>query len=246
MIRFHLKLQNNMITTNLLYIITILVFLFNISLRIFPGTFIDLGVIGNNNLSLSSIIPVKLFTYCDVYLLILILVLIFFSLGVDFNNSMEEISLTIGGSKTNKFMLRKLLSLLFLYMIMYVISFINIYTLYLKLLGSNATLMPLKEIILCSFTTNIFIISLCLLILFLVRNITVSITIIASYFLVEESLWRCKVFQKYGILGHLYNYYDYSQLEMVKVKLIFILVSLVLLVITYKLSKRKISCRLFS
>ena len=196
MIKFHLKLQNNMITTNLLYAIICFVILFNILIRIFPSTFIDLSIISSYNPYLKNIIPVELFTYCDVYLLILFIVLIFFSLGVDFNNSMEEISLAVGGSKTNKFMLRKLLSMLFLYIIMYIISFINIYSLYLEFIGSKVQIMPFKEIILFSFTTNFFIISLSLLILFLVRDIAVSITIITSYYLIEESLWRCKILKK--------------------------------------------------
>jgi len=158
---------------------------------------------------------------------------------------MEEISLAIGGSKTNKFMIRKLFSMLFLYMIMYTMSFINIYSLYIKLVDNKVSIMPFKEIILCSFTSNIFIISLSLLVLFLVRDIAVSITIITSYYLIEESLWRCKLLKKYGILGHLYNYYDYSSGEMIMIKIIFILISLVLLLITYKLSRRKRNNRLF-
>ncbi|MBE6058614.1 MAG: hypothetical protein E7215_00345 [Clostridium sulfidigenes] len=99
--------------------------------------------------------------------------------------------------------------------------------------------------ILCSFTANIFIISLSLLVLFLVRDIAVSITIITSYYLIEESLWRGKLLKKYGILGHLYNYYDYSSGEMIRIKIIFILISLVLLLTTYKLSRRKRNNRLF-
>lgn len=245
MLKFHLKLQNNMITTNLLYAIISFIILFNILIRLFPYIFIDVSSILNHSQFVKSIIPVKLFTYCDVYILILFIVIIFFTLGIDFNNSMEEISLAIGGSKTNKFMIRKLFSMLFLYMIMYTMSFINIYSLYIKLVDNKVSIMPFKEIILCSFTANIFIISLSLLVLFLVRDIAVIITIITSYYLIEESLWRGKLLKKYGILGHLYNYYDYSSGEMIRIKIIFILISLVLLLTTYKLSWRKRNNRLF-
>ncbi|MEG0308476.1 MAG: hypothetical protein RR636_11060 [Clostridium sp.] len=241
MIKFHLKIQNNMITTNLLYIITGIVIIFNVLIRIFPTTFIDVSFIDSYNSFFRTIIPINLFTYCDVYLLLLFIVIILFSIGTDFGNSMEDISLAIGGSNTNKFMVRKLISLLVLYIIFHMISFINIYSLYIKLIGHKASLIPFTEIILCSFSTNIFIISLSLLILFLVRDITVSITIIASYYLIEESLWRCKIFKEYGVLGHLYQYYDYENGEMIKFKLIYILIAIVLLIITYKISKRKFS-----
>lgn len=231
MIKFYLKIQNNMITKNLLYIVTFLVLMFNVIIRIFPRKFIN---ISRANSSV-KMIPYNLYTYCDVYLLILFIVILFFFLGTDLKNSMEEITLAIGGSSINKFMLRKLISILSLYIVLYLISFVNIYTLHIKLANHNNIFIPLKEIIFYSVTTNIFIISLSLFILFLSRDIAVSTTIITAYYLIEEALWRCKVTQGKGILGHLYQYYDYQSGELLKVKIIYIIVSSILLFFTYRM-----------
>lgn len=127
MIKLYFKIQNNMLTTNLLYLITALVLIVNIAIRIFPGVFISFPVNRSFYSGRIKIAPISLFTYCDVYLLLLFIILIFFFLGTDFTNSMEEITLAVGGSRTNKFMARKLGTILFVYLILYVISFANIY-----------------------------------------------------------------------------------------------------------------------
>ncbi len=238
MIKFYLKIQNNMITKNLLYIVTLFILLFNFIIRIFPKKFINASKLNNTHIQL-KIIPYKLYTYCDVYLLLLFVILIFFFLGIDFKNSMEEISLAIGGSNTNKFMLRKLIALLSIYFILYFISFVNIYTLYIKLVGNSSVFIPLKEIIFYSACTNIFIISLSLFILFLSKDIAISTTLITAYYLVEEALWRCKITQEKGILGHIYQYYDYTKSELFNIKILYIIFSTILLFLTYKISKRK-------
>lgn len=237
MIKFYLKIENNILIKNLLYAITAIVLSVNLLIRIFPRFFIHVPTWQNTAIKVT---PTAIYNYCDAYLLVLFIILIFFYLGVDFKNSMEQISLAIGGSKINKFMLRKLISILILYLFLYVISFINVYILYIQLLPSNATLIPLKEIIFYSLTTNVFIISLSLFILFISRDISISTVIITAYYLIEESLWRCKVTEKNGILGHIYYYYDYSNGELLKVKIFYILLSVVLLFITYKLAERKI------
>lgn len=237
MVKFYLKIENNILIKNLLYAITAIVLSVNLLIRIFPRFFIHVPTWQNTAIKVT---PTVIYNYCDAYLLVLFIILIFFYLGVDFKNSMEQISLAIGGSKTNKFMLRKLISILILYLFLYVISFINVYILYIQLLPSNATLIPLKEIIFYSLTTNVFIISLSLFILFISRDISISTVIITAYYLIEESLWRCKVTEKKGILGHIYYYYDYSNGELLKVKIFYILLSVVLLFITYKLAERKI------
>lgn len=241
MIRFYLKIENNMLINKLLYIITALVFMFNVALRIFPNIFI--GAYKFHDIKV--IVPIELFEYCDGYLLLLFIILLFFFLGTDFTNSMEDISLAVGGSKTNKFMLRKLISLLCIYMVLYVITFINIYTLYSKCVP-NTTLIPLKEIILCSFATNVFVIALSLFLLFLFRDIIVSVTAITAFYLIEELLWRCRIFKNSGILGHIYRYYDYKSGNLYKVKIIYIVISVVLLFLTYLLSRRKLRFNLLT
>lgn len=239
MIKFYLKLQNNMLTKNLLLIISGLVIVLNIIIRIFPGSFIKMPNSSLNQFGYHNVIPTKLFTYCDVYLLMLFVILIFFLLGSDYRNSMEEITLACGASKANKFMLRKLLAILVLYSCLYIISFINIYTLYVNGLPKQYSLMPLTEILYSSLTANIFVISLSLFLVVLFKDIAVSTSIITAFYLVEEALWRCKITMTKGVLGHIYQYSDYKPGEMLKVKLCYILISAVLLFITYRLSQRK-------
>lgn len=246
MIKFYLKIQNKILFKDLLIIVTFFVLVFNFLIRIFPNTFIKLDIRqGNYKTFFINIVPIELFTYCDVYLLLLFVILIFFFLGIDFNNSMEEITLAIGGSKTNKFMLKKLFSILVLYFSLYIISFINIYTIYLSLINGRGRLIQLKEIIFYCIVTNVFIIALSLFILFLFRDIAVSVSLITFYYLIEEALWRCKIMQTNGILGHLYQYYNYSKGDIYKVKLFYLALSIILLFITYKISNRKSSFKLY-
>lgn len=247
MIRFYLKIQNNMLTKNLLYIVTIIVVLFNAAIRISPKSFINFPAVSmykEQGIRIVNIVPAALFTYCDEYLLVLFIILIFFYLGVDFSNSMEEIGLAVGGSKINKFMARKLVTILLLYFGLYIVSWANIYTLYVRALEGTEALIPLKQIILFSFSTNLFIISLSLLVLMITRDIAVSTSIITAYYLIEEALWRCKVTEKYGILGHIYQYEDYGQGQVYKFKLFYIIISVLILFVTYKISQRKINLRL--
>jgi len=238
MIKFYFKILNRMLVKNLFCIVIFLLLIFNTIIRIFKEKFIHIPAI-NNSTMVINLIPNKLYSFCDLYLLLLFVILIFFFLGIDFKNSMEDLALSIGGSRTNKFMLRKLTIILLLYFALYFVSFVNIYTLYLTMLPGKILLTPLKEIIFYSMVTNIFIISLSLFILFLSRDAAVSTSIITAYYLIEEGLWRCKVTQKYGILGHIYQYNDYENGEILKIKLFYLLLSLILIFLTYKISKRK-------
>lgn len=239
MIKFYMRIQNKMLGRNLLYIISIAVLLINVILRAFYKRFFPDINFGGEGSIFVKINVYKLYTYCDIYLLVLFIILIFFYLGTDFKNSMEDISLAIGGSKTNKFMLRKLGVLLLFYSFLYTITFINVYNIYMRIIPKDSTLVPLREVVFYSITTDFFIISLSLFILFLLKDIAVSTSIIIAYYLIEEGLWRCKVMQKWGILGHMYQYYEYTPGEIVKVKLVYIVLSIVLLFLTYKLSQRK-------
>jgi len=243
MIKFYLRIQNKMLTPHLLSIVTLIILLANLTIRIFPVNFISLPQSTLNNKFIARILPTSLFTYCDVYLLMLFIILIFFFLGTDYDNSMEDIALASGGSKTNKLFIRKLAAIGTLYFVLYTITFTNIYTLYLKLIYGKGVLIPLKEILIYSFTTNLFVFSLSLFILFLSRNISISISIITAYYLIEEALWRCKISQTKGILGHLYQYSDYKPGEIYSVKIIYVLVAFILLFLSYKISKRKLNLR---
>lgn len=243
MIKTYLKFQNNLFVKNLLIIVAIGTLILNLVIRVNPSAFIKVLDVGEKGVIMHPILPTTLFTICDVYLLLMFIIIIFFSIGTDFENSMEEISLVSGGLKTNKFFLRKIASLLTLYFVLYVVSFANIYFLYLDKLRGIGRLVSFKEILLLSFSTNLFIISLSLFVLFISRNITVSVSLITAYYLVEESLWRSKVTGRKGILGHLYQYSDYIKDEIYSIRITYIIVAIILLFLSYKISQRKFDLR---
>lgn len=238
MIKFYLKLQSRILSKALLLGIIALIVLFNIAIRLEPGYFIP----GFNRMGASmgifKVIPTALYSYCDVYLLLIFIILVYFSIGADFYNKMGEITLAIGGSKTNIFMLKKFLSLFVVYVPLYLATYINIYTLYIS--GTqNGQPIPFSEVFLYSVTANIFVIVLALFILFLTRDIPVSLVLILSYYLIEEHLWRAKITRQFGILGHIYSYYESSKAGFIKIKMIYLIFSIVLAIITLKLAGRE-------
>ena len=242
MIKFYLRIENHMLTPHLLSIITLIILAFNLIIRISPTNFIKLPQSFNSRY-MGLIMPTSLFTYCDVYLLVLFIILIFFFLGIDYETSMEDIALASCGSKTNKLFARKLAAIISLYLVLYTITFVNIYTLYISLIDGKGAMIPVADILIFSATTNLFVFSLSLFILVLSRNISVSISLITAYYLIEEALWRCKITKSNGILGHIYNYSNYTVGKTYSVKLLYILFSFVLLFISYKISQRKFSLR---
>lgn len=244
MVKFYLKLQSRILSKGLLFVIAGLVVLFNIAIRFYPEFFIPGLNRGVASPGIIRIIPTALYSYCDVYLLLILIILLYFSIGADFYNKMGEITLAIGGSKTNKFMLKKFLSLLAVYVPIYLATYLNIYTLYQS--GTQeGYLIPFREAFFYSITANIFVIALALFILFLTRDIPLSMVLILSYYLIEEHLWRAKITKQFGILGHIYTYYEISKIGFVKIKIIYLICAVILSVITLKLAGREGRLSLF-
>lgn len=238
MIKFYLYIQSKLLSKAFLYSALLVIIIFNILLRISPNSFIHIYGSSSSYGMNTKIMPLSLFAYCDVYMLLIFIIIIYFSLGMDFYNSMEEITLAIGGSKINIYMFKKFISMFAVYFPLYILTYINIYTLYSShLKGYN--LISFHEVFFYSVVTNIFIISLSLFILFLTREIAVSLVIITSYYLLEEYLWRSKVTKEYGILGHIFCYYDASFIKLIIIKILYLAASFVLIYITLKLSGKK-------
>lgn len=239
MVKYYLKLQNKILVKNLLFWTTTLVLGFNLIVRIWPGTFIKDPVLKP---IIRQVPPIALFNYCDGYLLVLFLILIIFLIGTDFDNSMEEIGLIAGGYSFNKFILNKIAAILMLYGTLYVVTFLNFYNLYIQL-DLIKQIISLKEILFYSFTTNLFVISLTLFLLFLFRDTLVTVSVITAFYLIEEFLWRCKLTQTKGILAHVYQYFSYMNNEIYKVKIAYIIASIILLFGALILSKRKLGAK---
>ena len=235
MIKFYLELQSKIFSKKLYYGIAALAVAFNIVLRIIPEFFIHINTSELN----FKIIPAALYSYCDVYFLMIFIVLLYFSLGIDFYNKMEELTLSIGGAKFNRYAAKKFISLLAAYIPLYLITYLNIYFLYKVMLPKNQVLISFGEMFFYSLVSNIFILSLALFILFLTRDIPVSMVIITSVYLIEEYLWRAQITKQYGILGHIYYYNDSFVKALIIIKVAYLICSVILFAIILKLSSRK-------
>ncbi|MFX0550124.1 ATP-binding cassette domain-containing protein [Hathewaya histolytica] len=67
---------------------------------------------------------------------------------------------------------------------------------------------------------------------------SLSLIIISSYYLIEEHLWRCKIFRERGILSHIYYYYDQNISVHMNYKLIYLVLSVILLITSIKLTNK--------
>lgn len=237
--KFYLDISAKVLSKKFLYSVPILVVVFNFVLRLFPDTFFeDYGLL-EGSVPGTIIVPKELFGYCDVYLLLLFIIIVYFALGLDFTNSMEDVTLIAGGSKLNMFMLRKFFSLLCIYVPLYIITYINVYSIYLSRLKYRADAMPLKQVIFYSVTANVFIIAMSLFILFLTREVTVSTVIIVSYYLIEEYLLRAKVMGVKGVIGQVYDYFEPSRMNIDTYKIWYIAASVPLFFLAAKLCSKK-------
>lgn len=236
MISLYYKFQNKLLVKNILNYIIVIVLMINIVMRIKPDIFIDFTNYANRNNSI-ILIPQQLFSYCDVYLLGIFIIVMFFMITKDFQTSIEEITLVIGGSRGNKYILRKLLTLFIIYISLYIISYFNIYT----IIESRVTrpLMPLSHCLLFSISTNVFIIALSLFILFVTRDIIINTIIMVSYYLIEELFWLCRFTQEKGILAHVYFYNPSNYNQLLNYKIVYVIIAIILILTTYIISSRK-------
>jgi energy-coupling factor transporter ATP-binding protein EcfA2 len=117
----------------------------------------------------------------------------------------------------------------------HIVEDIEYYCNYL-LVMKEGQLIPFNEIFLYSVTTNIFIIALALFILFLTRDIPVSLVLLLSFYLIEEHLWRAKITRQFGILGHIYTYIDATRIGFIKIKAVYLICSLILAILALKMA----------
>lgn len=181
-------------------------------------------------------VPLANYTYCDVYLLTILVIAIYFSCGQDFSNSMEELSLASGKSRTNRFILMKSLYLLLIYVMVYVPTYLNLYNGYKKVIAKDLIVTPIGQAIFYSAMTNLFVISLALLILYITRSISVSIMVYSFIYIIEEFLWKSYIMRQHGILNHLWSN---ETSILTSSKLCYILVSIFILYGVLKLGGRQ-------
>lgn len=236
MIKFYLDIQNKILTRNILLDVLIIVMVFNIMLVIKPELIINFNSFNEVNQQ-NLLMPTELFIYCDIYMVILFVIMMFFSIGGDFNNSVYDITLAIGGSKTNKFVLKKIISMLLFYACIYLISYINIYRIFLE--NTSVEVLEFSKCLFLSSTSIIFIISVSLFLIYITKSVILSSLIVISYYFVEEYLWTCRLFQEKGILSHIYFFTPHNVEKIYTSRIEYIAFSIILLFITYLISKRK-------
>ncbi|KOC31884.1 hypothetical protein [Clostridium botulinum] len=176
----------------------------------------------------------NLFSICDFYLLIIYVVLIIFTIGIDFKNSMSHISLAASKSKSNDYIMKKIITIISQYGICYSITLINIIYCYNTIIHKDDKIQyHLEILILSSVITTIFVTSITIFLIVLIKDIPKSIIIVTSVYFIEEYLWRGKLTQKYGILAHRF-YWEWGEMRFnIKVKLIYLTISIILLIFSY-------------
>jgi hypothetical protein len=176
----------------------------------------------------------NLFSISDFYLLLIYVVLLIFTIGMDFKNSMFHISLSASKSKSNDYMIRKILTIVSQYGICYVLTLINVIYCYKKIItGYGSMQYHLAALIASSTITNIFVTSITIFFIVLIKDIPKTIILVTSLYFVVEYLWRGQVTREYGILAHRF-YWDWREMGFnIKVKLIYLAVSIALLIFSY-------------
>lgn len=226
MLNYYKKHINNIYNFNFFKALFILTAALNVMLLLAAKT---------NHIDLGHNSPINnLFSICDFYLLIIYVVLIIFTIGMDFKNSMNAISLSASKSKSNDYIIKKIITIVSQYCICYGITLINIIYCYNLIINKDDKVQyHLQMLILSSVITTIFVTSITIFFIVLIKDIPKTIILVTSLYFVEEYLWRGKLTQKYGILAHRF-YWEWGEMSFnIKIKIIYLLISIVLLIFSY-------------
>lgn len=188
-----------------------------------------------NNITFGHNSPINnLFSICDFYLLLIYVILIIFTVGMDFRNSMSHISLSASKSRSNDYMVKKIITIISQYGICYGLTLINIIYCYSKVIDKDDRIHnQLALLIASSVITTIFVTSITIFFIVFIKDIPKTIIVVISLYFIGEYLWRGQVTRKYGILAHRF-YWDLRDMGFnIKVKLIYLAVSMALLIFSY-------------
>ncbi|MDP4143349.1 MAG: hypothetical protein Q8936_02530 [Bacillota bacterium] len=225
MLNYYKKHINNIYNFNFFNALFVLTAIFNGILLLAVGT--DNMNFGHNS-SLNN-----LFSICDFYLLLVYVVFLIFTVGMDFKNSMGHISLSASKSKSNDYMVKKIMTIICQYVICYAITLINIIYCYGKVARKDTIQYHLEILIGSSIITTIFVTSITLFFIVLIKDIPKTTIVVISLYFIEEYLWRGQVTRKYGILAHRF-YWDWTDMRFnITEKLVYLAVSIVLLIFSY-------------
>ena len=176
----------------------------------------------------------NLFSILDFHLLLIYCIFIIFIIGMDFNNSMSSISLVVSKGRSNAYIISKVITITIYYAICYFLTLINVVYCYKTYIpGEIQRIYPLDKLIMSSLITTIFVVSLSIFFIVLIKDIPKTIIIVITGYFIEEYLWRGKIFQEYGVLAHRYYWQGHSPSLNFKVKAVYIGVSIGLLIFSY-------------
>lgn len=226
MLNYYKKHINNIFNFNFFNALYIATAILNVML---------LAALKTNHIDFGHNSPIdNLFSIVDFYLLLICVVFIIFTIGMDFKNSMSHISLSASKSKSNDYMVKKIITIISQYSICYGITLINIIYCYNKVINkANIPQYHLTLLIVSSVITTIFVISISIFFIVLIKDIPKTIILVTFMYFVVEYLWRGKVTQKYGILAHRF-YWEWREMGFnIKVKLIYLAISIVLFIFSY-------------
>lgn len=226
MLKYYKKHINNIYNFNFFNSLFVLASILNI-LLIWATKTSHLGFGHNSPLN-------NLFSICDFYLLLIFVVFIIFTVGMDFENSMSPISISASKSKSNDYMVKKIITIISQYTLCYALTLVNIIYCYGEMFNEDISMIyQLKILIGSSIITTIFVTSISIFFIVLIKDIPKTIIIIISLYFILEYLWRGQVTQKYGILAHRF-YWDLGNMSFnIRVKGVYLALSIILLIFSY-------------
>lgn len=176
----------------------------------------------------------NLFSICDFYLPLVFVLFIIFTIGMDFKNSMSQITLSASKSRSNDYMVKKIKTIICQYAVCYGITLINVIYCYGKVVNSDEVIKYHLEILIgSSFITTVFVTSMAIFFIVLIKDIPKTTIVVTFLYFIVEYLWRGQVTRKYGILAHKF-YWDWNEMWFnISVKLTYLAVAIALFIFSY-------------
>lgn len=185
------------------------------------------------------LVPTKMFTVLDVVVLGLIVLLIIYSLGSDFDHEMDDLTLIISGERYNKYLIGKILMILKIYIPMYFITYLNMYFLIKRNITPGTKILSLSKCLYISFTSQLFVISLTIFMIFFIRNVRGILIGLGGYFVVVEFILGHNLFRGMGLYSHFFIYNEAIINNILNNKFIYIILGIILIFIAIRLSGKE-------
>lgn len=233
--------NKHLVGKTFLILFTFTIALINIYSIVNPGTLIpvrfrpqNIGIFSNEIL-----VPTKMFTIMDIFVLGLLILVIIYSIGIDLDNKMDDLTLTMCESNYNKYLLGKIMMILKIYIPLYIITYINMYYLIAHNALYDVKLLGLIKCIYISFTTQFFVISLTIFFMFLIRNVRAVLLSLGAYFVFIEFIIGHNFLQSMGVYSHFFIYNENIINDILSNRFLYNIFSIILLYVGIRLSGKE-------